>query len=290
MSLRYSLHKIITKENCPFNESEYSWFKFGDIYYAEKFAVELFDGFIKVHGDLLLSKPEIVILPSPYFTIPTASNYLCSYFKKMLNHFLFNNYKNACFESKIHRNQTYTQDYGNMNFEERINLISKDTYYLDKNFIEGKYCIFIDDIKITGSHELVVQNTLSQFGIENEHIFVYFAELCNSSIHPNIENHYNYYAISSVFEIIEIISRDTFKFNTRIVKYILKLNKVDFFKVAEKLSESRMRELLNLAISNNYHKITEYQKNINVLNQISWQSICKKDSERQSMLLNSLLA
>ena len=289
MSLRYSRHKIYQKENSPFNEAEYSWFKFGDTYYAEKFAIELFDGFIEEHAHLLLSKTEIVILPSPYFSIPTASNYLCSYFKRMLNHFLFDNGKSACVESKIHRNQTYTQDYGNMNFEERIQLISNDTYYLDKNFIEGKYCIFIDDIKITGSHEFVVQNTLQQFEIKNEHIFVYFAELCNSSIHPNIENYYNYFAIKSIIEIIEIIKRETFKFNTRIVKYILKLNEGDFSKVIEKLPESRLGELLHLAISNNYHKITEYQNNINILNQIPWQSIFKKDKERLSMHLNSLL-
>ena len=100
---------------------------------------------------------EIIILPSPYLSIPTASNFLCYYFKKELNSFLFKNSKKASIESKIYRNQTYVTDYGNLDFEERVKLISNDTYYIDRNFIEGKLCIFVDDIKITGSHEHTVQ-------------------------------------------------------------------------------------------------------------------------------------
>ena len=43
MNKSYSLHKIFETDNCPFQEEEYSRFKFGDKFYAEKFAKELFD-------------------------------------------------------------------------------------------------------------------------------------------------------------------------------------------------------------------------------------------------------
>ena len=72
MNSSYSLHKIDDETRYPFDANEYSWFKFGDKQYAEKFAVELFNGFIEKHSELLLSKNEIVILPSPYLSIPTA--------------------------------------------------------------------------------------------------------------------------------------------------------------------------------------------------------------------------
>ena len=93
MNISYSLHKIADQEICPFKEAEYSRFKFGDKFYAEKFAEELFDGFVDQHKDLILSDREIVILPSPYLSIPTASNFLCYYFKKELNSYLFKNGK-----------------------------------------------------------------------------------------------------------------------------------------------------------------------------------------------------
>ena len=84
MNKNFSLHKILEKDNCPFQEEEYSRFKFGDKSYAEKFAKELFDGFTEQYGELILSNKEIVILPSPFLSIPTASNFLCYYFKKQI--------------------------------------------------------------------------------------------------------------------------------------------------------------------------------------------------------------
>ena len=81
MNLNYSRYKITDKLNCPFSESEYSRFKFGDSAIARKFAEELFEGFIAEHMDLILAHEDIVILPSPYHSIPTASNYLSFNFK-----------------------------------------------------------------------------------------------------------------------------------------------------------------------------------------------------------------
>lgn len=265
MNKSYSLHKIIEEEKHPFPADEYSWFKFGDKFYAEKFAKELFAGFINQHHDLLLSDKEIIILPSPYLSIPTASNFLCYYFKKELNSFLFRNNKKASTESKIYRNQTYVTDYGNLDFEERVKLISNDTYYIDRNFIEGKLCIFVDDIKITGSHEHTVNKILNQYNITGEFVFVYYAELANKAIHPKIENYYNYYAVKNVGNIIKIINGKHFQYNTRIIKYILSLNEDEFCYLINNISTKKSSDLFHLAISNNYHQITEYQNNINTI-------------------------
>lgn len=265
MNKNYSLYKILEKENCPFKEDEYSWFKFGDKYYAEKFAKELFDGFVNQYHDLLLSKEDIVILPSPHLSIPTASNFLCYYFKKHLNNFLFINNKKACTESKIYRNQTYVTDYGNLDFEERVKLISNDTYYIDRNFIDSKLCIFVDDIKITGSHEHTVNKILDQYNVNGDFIFVYFAELINKEIHPNIENYYNYFAVKGVQEIAQLINKESFQFNTRIVKFILNLDEKDFSYLISNIPENKGNELFHLAISNNYHQIIEYKNNINTI-------------------------
>lgn len=290
MTESFSLHKIYQKEECPFSEADYSYFKFGDTAIAEKFAFQLFEKFIQSFGHQLLNKEEIYLLPSPYFAIPTASNYLCLHFKKHLNRFLFENMRPACKESKIYRQQTYTEDYGNMSFEERIRLIANDTYYIDKKFIENKFCIFIDDIKISGSHEKTILKILNAHQIKGEFLFLYFAELVNSEIHPNIENHYNYFAVKSVQDIIQIIHGEKFKFNTRMIKYILNLNDENFDIILEKISLVQKLELFDLAISNNYHQINTYQPNINKLNaNLLWQSTCKKGKEKTSMPQSSPL-
>lgn len=281
MKSSYSLHKIIHENEYPFDANEYSWFKFGDKHYAEKFAGELFEGFIEKYSDLLLSNKEIVILPSPYLSIPTASNFLCHYFKKHLNCFLFKNNRKASVESKIYRNQTYVTDYGNLSFDERLQLISNDTYYIDQKFINDKLCIFVDDIKITGSHEHTVNKILNQYGVKGEFVFVYFAELVNKNIHPKIENHYNYFAIKNLQDIVTIINKNKFQYNTRIIKYILKLDREQFNFLMNNISIAKCDELFHLAISNNYHQISEYQTNINQINNYQlWQSTYKKDKEK----------
>ena len=262
MNSSYSLHKIIDENQCPFDANEYSWFKFGDKQYAEKFAEELFNGFIEKYSDLLLSEKEIVILPSPYLSIPTASNFLCYYFKKCLNNFLFKNNRKSSIESKIYRNQTYVTDYGNLSFDERVKLIANDTYYIDKNFINDKLCVFVDDIKITGSHEHTVNKILNQYKVNGDFVFVYFAELVNKDIHPKIENHYNYFAVKNVDDVATVINRKKFQYNTRIIKYILSLDSERFRYLINNISNEKCDELFHLAISNNYHQIIDYKNNL----------------------------
>jgi hypothetical protein len=267
MNHSYSLHKIYDKNNCPFCETEYSKFKFGDSTMAQKFAAELFEGFIKQYAELLLLHDEVVILPSPYHSIPTASNYLCTYFKAQVNNFLYAHNKKALSESKIYRNQTYTTDYGNLSFDDRVKLIANDTYYIDRNYINGKLCLFLDDIKITGSHELIVKKILSQYNVAGTFAFVYYAELMNKDIHPNIENYYNYFYVKDVESLAAVINAPGFVFNTRTVKYILKLEQSGLNALLSIMGHEKLPLLFELAVSNNYHTIDDYKQNLNHINQ-----------------------
>lgn len=268
MNLSYSLHKITDKNNCPFSETEYSRFKFGDSEMAEKFAGELFDGFIAQYKDLILSHEDIVILPSPYYSIPTASNYLGFYFKTRMNAFLYQHNRKALAESKIYRNQTYTTDYGNLDYNERIKLIANDTYYIDRNYINGKLCLFLDDVKITGSHEHIVKKILEQYNVQGNFVFMYYAELINKDIHPNIENYYNYYFVKDIQSLSTIITAPSFVYNTRTVKYILKLTATELSTLLNSITPEKTEQLFHLAVSNNYHTIEEYRHNLAYINKI----------------------
>ena len=262
MNKRFSLHSIESAEACTFSEAAYSRFKFGDTAVAEQFGKELFAGFITQHSDFILAQDEIVLLPSPYYAIPTASDYLCHYFKKELNYFLFQHDRKSCVTAKIHRNQTYVQDYGNMSYEQRVNLIANDTYYIDRTFIEGKCCLLIDDIKITGSHEHTVNRILKQYNVQGDFFFLYYAELTNKDIDPKIENHFNYFAIKTPTDLIELMKSERFAFNTRIIKYILLLPEAEFDKMYKTITETQRKEIFEWAISNNYHQIAEYRTNL----------------------------
>ena len=106
---------------------------------------------------------------------------------------------------------------------------------------------------------------MNEYNVVGDFIFVYFAELISKDIHPKIENYYNYFAVKTIDDIINVVNRATFQYNTRIIKYILNLNEEMFVHLLNNISKDRAKDLFQLAISNNYHQINEYKNNINYI-------------------------
>lgn len=266
--IHYSLHKISDVASIPFSEDEYSKFKFGDDVMAEKFGQQLAEGYIKNYLEKNEVKNDIIVFSSPYDFIPTASYYLKNYFIYYLNLWLIENNKNVVFESKIYRTTTYKEDYGALSASERLKLIGNDSFYIDKEFIKNKDLIFIDDIKITGSHEFMIKKMINEFNLENNYSIIYFSELINININPNIENFLNYHYVESLEEINDIIINSRFVFNTRVVKFILS-SPIDHFNRFLSEKENHFKnQLLNFSIGNKYHLMDAYSTNLNELKNI----------------------
>jgi hypothetical protein len=265
MNSTFACHSILRKNIFGFDPDDYSRFKFGDASAAAKFGKELAENFIRSYHKTLLENKQWVVLPSPYTAIPTASYVMTEHFIRILNRYLCEKGMKALEVSKIHRYKTYSVDYGELNAEDRLGLILNDKYSLDKNFLADKNLIFVDDIKITGSHELVIKNLLKKNGLTNDSFFLYFAELKSNEIHPNIENYLNYHFVKSLNEITEIIESGNFRFNTRVVKYILLADFISFEKFILQSSNDFRNELTDLAISNSYPEMPEYRRNFNYL-------------------------
>ena len=262
MFSRFSLHKIAEPEKFDFDATEYSRFKFGDGELAKKFGNALARQYIGQYETELKEYDEITIVPSPFHAIPTASFNLTTHFVAVLNHFRFMHGQKALHQAKIGRNMTYTEDYGEMSFEERIRLISSTSYSFDPKQFDQKKVILTDDIRITGSHEMVIRRLLEESGVVGSFRFVYFAELINENIPPTFENFLNYFQIKNVSDLISLFNSPTFVFNTRVVKFILKSEKTHFLKLTENSSPEKLKELIGLAISNNYHLKKEYEHNL----------------------------
>lgn len=261
----FSLHKIADSDHLNFDAGEYSRFKFGDGELAQNFGNALARQYIGEYETELREDSEITIVPSPFHAIPTASYNLTTHFVRAINHFRFKHGKKALQHAKIGRNMTYTEDYGEMSFEDRIKLISSTSYSFDAKQFDQKKVILTDDIRITGSHELVIRRLLEDSGVVGSYRFVYFAELINKDIPPTFENFLNYFQIKNVSDLISLFNSPTFVFNTRVVKFILKSEKNDFLKLTENSSPEKLKELIALAISNNYHLMKEYEYNLHYL-------------------------
>ncbi|ASU36563.1 phosphoribosyltransferase family protein [Mucilaginibacter xinganensis] len=265
MNTTFSLHHIDNPALFGFNPDDYSRFKFGDDAVAKHFGTTLADGFIRSHLEQEPILQQIAVISSPYSFIPTATFAMKTWFVYRLNRWLAQNGYPVVQETKVHRTITYKEDYGELNAEERINLIGNDSFHIDKHFLAGKTLLFLDDIKITGSHERMIMKMVNAYGLQNDIYMLYFAELVNKSIHPNIENLLNYHQVKTIFDLEPIIKSGQFIINTRIVKYILNYNFECFRIFIENQDQSFVNLLYDMALGNGYHTIDAYAKNLNFI-------------------------
>lgn len=257
---------LIENENqFGFSPDDYSKFKYGAINIAKEFGYLLAERFIencfKDHYD----GKQIVVLPSAYSYIPTASFFMKVFFVEKLNLFLYKNGYPIVQETKINRTVTYREDYGEMSAEDRYNLISGDSFHIDKEYIKDKQLLFLDDIKITGTHERIILKMLNDAQISNDCYMLYFSELINSNISPKFENYLNNYFVKDLEKVDWIIKNEKFVFNTRVVKYILNADSDKFETFISRQTPDFKRDILHNAIGNEYFKFESYLKNINML-------------------------
>ncbi len=259
----FSLHKISDTYSFGFNPDDYSRFKFGDNLVAQLFGKDLAIEFINQVLKIKDNREQIVVISSPYSFIPTATFAMKSQFVFTLNRWLSENGFQVVQETKVNRTITYKEDYGELNAEERINLIKNDSFHIDKEFIRGKTLFFLDDIRITGSHEMMITRMMREYNLTNETYLIYFAELVNKNIHPNIENFLNYHFVKSIFDLNSIINSNGFNFNTRLVKYILNTEPAVFNLFIQDQTTEFVNLLYDLALGNGYHIIESYKPNLN---------------------------
>ncbi|QHS57553.1 hypothetical protein GWR56_19120 [Mucilaginibacter sp. 14171R-50] len=264
----YSLHHIHHDTTFGFNADDYSRFKFGDGAVSKDFGTALAEGFI---NDYLADNPisqQIVVISSPYSFIPTATFAMKDWFVYSLNHWLAGQGLPVVQETKVHRTITYKEDYGELNAEQRMNLIGNDQFHIDKVFLQGKTLIFLDDIRITGSHERMIMKMAKAYGLDNDIHMLYFAELINTDIHPNVENYLNYHQVKTIFDLEGIIKSIDFRINTRIVKYILNYSFDSFCVFIQNQSVQFTEQLYNMALGNGYHTIEAYAQNLNFIKKL----------------------
>lgn len=266
MSEHYSLHKIYDDKEFPFSPIDYSKFKFGDKNVSRKFGFALAVGFIKEHLSRWPINNQIVVASSPYDFIPTATFAMKNYFVQKLNEYLVDKNLSVVQEIKIHRTVTYKEDYGALSAEERMKLIGNDKFHADYKFIENKTVIYMDDIRITGSHEKMIKSQILskvKDSPDERAIFIYFAELVNENVDPKVENILNYYFVKDLYSLDKVLKNEDWIPNTRAVKFILKKTDGGQFDVFLQFQPLKIvSTIYHLAIGNSYHLMDEYKENI----------------------------
>lgn len=205
----------------------------------------------------------LVFYSAPHKNIHTASSAFRDYLLGYCSH-QFMEQNITIKQGKIDRKYSYDDDYGKMNKEERAKAISSDLFHIDKQFISDKdVLVFIDDIRITGSHENRIKELLEREGIKNDVIFIYIAEYTGDD--ATIEHQLNHKDVNNLKDINDIIRNEEFIFNTRVVKYILKSDIEHFVSFITYQSKTFKETLFSLSVLNDYHKNDKYKTNFDIL-------------------------
>lgn len=264
-----SAHKILSKDTLTFSPELYSRFKYGSKSAARTFGYELAVEFIKssVYQELIFTAQQVVVLSSPYSFIPTATFAMKDYFIAALNRQLISDGLSPVQETKLVRQHSYIEDYGQMQSDERLRLIMSESFHIDAMFVKNKYLLFLDDVRITGAHQQGLEHMIAKLGIEEDFNFLYYAELVQD-IDPTIENFLNYYSVRDLVDLNHIIRDDEFMFNTRCIKFMLNSDSDQFNSFIVYQSRTFAETMLTLSIGNSYHLIPAYKTNFSTLKQL----------------------
>jgi predicted amidophosphoribosyltransferase len=272
---RIAAYTFTNENDIHFSPEEYSQFKFGSKSIARKYGHELWAKFISTKFFMeivqqLQNTPgkRIVVMASPFVHIPTATWAMKDYFVRHLNRSLYEYGLKPIIETKIFRESSYKEEYGEMNKEQRMKVMSGDTFKVDAELLKDNVCLFLDDIVITGAHEHRICQMLTKYGIDNGHnYFLYFAELLSENTNPVIENYLNYYYVKNLVRLNKIIENHDFQMNTRVVKYILDASVEDCTAFLNYQSDTVLQTLYHNAIGNEYNNIESYKANFAMLEQ-----------------------
>lgn len=261
-----AVHTFKDLDSLGFNTESYSKFKYGCFFHTIEFAQDL-----SVHvTDHLKRKypdgvyPEIMVAGAPYNQVPVASTALAEYTAA----FVANILPDANIKTfKISRNHSYHDDYGDMDAAMRDKSISGETFYVEAKSVKDKLIIFVDDIRITGSHERRIVKMVQKLKIKSEYFFAYYALLDNDQTPPKIEGQLNNAYLGKQGEnVINFIERanvfqEPLILNTRVTKYLLTLDSKLFHRVCIEANNSTLWNLYKYALGNSYATHELYQHN-----------------------------
>lgn len=254
--IKSSVHEFYDLQSTKFLPSDYSKLKFGCDVTAKKFGRELADDVFLKHSDVLLSN-SVVVIPSPYNHVKNAATVMTGHFIDRLNHLLVNANGSHVEYSIIHRKVSYINDYGFLSKDKRKGLINNDKFYLNRDFYEDKLLIFVDDVRITGTHEEKLQEILDEQGFTNDRMFLYYADYWGSF--PEVEAQINFAGIKSPADYLALAQTPNHHVIVRPIKYILSRNEKDCAFLLEKLPLDTLAEIYHGALGEGYYKIPAYQ-------------------------------
>lgn len=258
----FSVYGFNSLEGAPFCTYDYSRLKFGDNEVAQQFGYDLAESFFEACADSLIAN-KCVVIPSPYNYVQNAATNMTKYFIDRLNELLVDANGEHVEYITIQRKVSYINDYGFLSKEKRRSLIDNDQFYVPRKFLKGKMLIFVDDVRITGTHEDKLKELLVREKLDNDCFFIYYADYEGEE--ADVEAKLNFAAIEDFDAYMEFAVLNDTSLLVRPIKYILAQDVEDIEFLVEKWPREKVLELYFACINEGYYKIPAYQEAFGIL-------------------------
>lgn len=245
-----------------FDPVTYSKMKFGDDAAARMLGYQLAEDFFRDHCGALLAN-RCLVIPSPYNFVPNAATIMTGHFINRLNELLVDANGNHVEYATIPRKVSYINDYGFLSKDDRRRLIDNDEFYLNRDYLENRLLIFIDDVKITGTHEDKLLEMLAKYRLRNDAFFLYYARYTGDD--PVIESKINFAAVDSLDQYAEIIDAPDNHLIVRPLKYLFSQEPDRFLMFIQQRSAQFRLNVYHACLNEGYYKIPSYQINFQSL-------------------------
>jgi hypothetical protein len=265
----HATHDFTSLDNMPFSIFDYSMMKFGDDSVARKFGYALAESFFNANRALVIGQ-QLVVFASPYNYVENAATVMAKHFVNRLNMLSVQHSGHSVEYSIVHRKVSYVNDYGFLSAEERKRLIDGDSFSINKHFVSGKTLLFVDDVRITGTHEhkLVELLDAAEIPLENAH-FLYHANLVAESVHPGIEAQLNFASIKSIGDFASLTREPNHHMIICPIKYLLSLPENESIDLIDMLHPNSIIAAYHGALAEGYYKIPAYHANFAVLKTVA---------------------
>lgn len=253
---QFLAHEFQCLDTASFNPRDYSRLKFGSDLVAKEFGYAMADGFYAAHR-LMLITDRCVVVPSAFNTVPIAASILAEHFYNRLNDLLSRQGHRTVEMTTMHRTMSYVADYSFLPRAQREALLSADKLFINKDFIEGKVLLFVDDVTITGTHERKIEAFLAEQGLINPHIFCYYAKY--NGERADIEAALNLSGISTPEAYLELIKEPNHHVVVRAVRFLLDNTEEDLMAIVTQLDVDFLDRLYHACLSKGYNLQDTYR-------------------------------
>lgn len=260
------LHDFSSLDDAPFSVREYSQLKFGDETAARKFGDQLGAGILQDAGTLglVLGDRPCVIVPAPCSTVPVAGALLAVHARNYINDQLVRLGRPPVEWSRIHRDVHYNFNYSELPLEERQALLTDEGRYLNRDYLDGKNLIFVDDVRITGTHEVKIEHLLEARGLS--HLSRGYAAIARyTGTDATIEHRLNHAWVGTAEDLVTLAHRPGHTVTTRSIRLLLETEPAMLRALLLASPRRFVEESYHAAIVKAYHVYEPYAEAFQVL-------------------------